>query len=309
MMKKNIIRNALPIAIISFIIISLFCKVNAVANTDIKIEKEIKIAANETNTTEDLEAYNSYLKSLKIEGYEFFPEFNKNTTTYYVSIPLDVDDLNVSAEAESEDASVKITGTSDLSRYEENTIRIYVSPEKGDRRTYKIIATKQEDNGLKLTNLEVEGATLNPEFQSNKYYYTVDITQNNELKPLNIKTTANSETAKVEILGNDSSLAESESIISIILTEGKKTTIYQLKANIQIEKGVFQSTEDNNKKGINFGEIFDNIKNFFADETRLVAFLVAVAVVLTLCIIIVVIRMVKRNKIEKNKQKIKKRAK
>lgn len=291
---KNIAKNIVLIVLINFVIISLFCRVDAV---------------NETNTTENPEEYNSYLKSLTIEGYEFFPEFNKNTTTYYVSIPLDVDELEVKAKAESDEATVKITGTDDLSRYEENTIRIYVSPEKGDKRTYKIIATKQEDNGLKLSSLEVEGATLNPEFNQNKYYYNVDVKQNNELKPLDIKAIANSDTAKVEILGNDSTLAESESVISIVLTDNDKTSIYQLKANIQIEKGIFQSVENKDNKWIDFNAIGEEIKNFFSDETRVVAFLVAVAVVLSLCIIIVIVKMAKRSKIEKNKQKLKKRAK
>lgn len=291
---KNIARNILLIVLINFVIISLVCKVNAV---------------NETDTNENSAEYNSYLKSLTIEGYEFFPEFNKNTTTYYVSIPLEVDELEVKAKAESDEATVKITGTTDLSRYEENNIRIYVTPEKGDKRTYKIIATKQEDNGLKLSNLEIEGATLNPEFNSNKYYYSVDVKLANELKPLNIKATANSETAKVEILGNDSTLAENESIINIVLTDGEKTSIYQIKANIQIEKGIFQSAENNENKGIDFSSIGEGIKDFFSDETRVVAFLVAVAVVLSLSIIIVIVKMAKRSKVEKNKQKLKKRAK
>ena len=66
---------------------------------------------------------NNYLKSLSVEGYEISPEFNKNTTTYYLVVPTSITSINILAEAESENATTKITGNTSL-RNKENTVKI-----------------------------------------------------------------------------------------------------------------------------------------------------------------------------------------
>ena len=59
---------------------------------------------------------NKNLSELEVEGYEIFPEFNKNTINYYVIIPDGVTSLDINAEPEMEGAIVRISGNTKLTK-------------------------------------------------------------------------------------------------------------------------------------------------------------------------------------------------
>ena len=241
-----------------------------------------------------------------------YPEFNKNTFKYYVSIPTIESSLEINAEAEIDDAKVKITGNTNLKNIE-NIVRVVVTSKNGLTRTYTIYATKQEDNGLKLNKLDIEGADLDPEFSQNKFFYNVELSQE-DLEPLNIIAEANSTTEKIEILGNND-LEEGENIISIILYNGTNTTVYQINANITIEKKTIIE-KSNNEKGNIFSEanskvndLKEGISIFFNNEKNTIILLSAIATILLICVIILIVRISNKNKIKRNRAKIKNRAK
>ena len=144
---------------------------------------------------------NNYLKSLSVEGYEISPEFNKNTMTYYLVVPTSVTSVNVLAETESENATTKISGNTSL-KSKENTVKVVVTSQNKTTKTYSIIVTKQDDNGLKLSSLSIEGGTFKEEFNESKYNYTVDVLSSKDVTDLKIDATPNIEGAEVEILGN-----------------------------------------------------------------------------------------------------------
>ncbi len=114
---------------------------------------------------------NNYLRFLEIKNVDIEPEFDKKTTEYYVVVDLSVDELEITATAEDSNATVKISGNTQLEEGE-NTIIIVVTAEDSTERTYKIIVTKTDNAELVNANLKslyVKGFEIYPTFSSKIY--------------------------------------------------------------------------------------------------------------------------------------------
>ena len=104
-------------------------------------------------TQAELEASYSkdnYLKSLKVDGYDLTPEFNKDTLEYSLELENDIREIKVSATANDSKADVEGTGKHELSEGE-NKITISVTAENGNVRNYIINATVKELNPINVT--------------------------------------------------------------------------------------------------------------------------------------------------------------
>ena len=304
------IKNKLIYLTIIVLLIWSFAFNNISKAEQISEDEIIKVAAtNTTNTTENPENTNVNLKELSIEGYDMYPEFNKNTNTYYVSIPKDVKSLEVNATTEVESSSVKISGNTSMWKTE-NTITVTVTSKNRNTKRYTIIATKQDDNGLKLSSLEVEGATLEPEFSENRYTYklSMEIIKEDTIPPLNIIAKSNDENAEIEILGN-SNLTEGDNLITIFVRSGDDVSIYQINANISSKTMVttVQKSENQLYEIVNLCK--NKIMEWFEDENRKLATIIAGGVVIVVLIIIIVVKGHNKRKVEKKAANIKKRAK
>lgn len=297
-MKRNIYKIIMIIAVLIALVTG-----KVYANTN-----DIRIASSKTNTVVDPATRNNDLKELKIEGYELYPTFDKNITNYYCIIDNGIKSVEVEATAESNDATVKITGNSSLNK-DENTINIVVTSKSGSKKTYSIIAKKRQTTGLALESLTIPEQKMDLSINENKFQYEVEI-ETKEITPLNIIAKANNENATVEILGNDESLLEGDNTITIILKNGQDTVIYQLNVKIKLlkETQVVEYVKDNNFIGNLAEDISKKVTEFFSDDKNTLMFLCGVMGVLVILIIIFIIRIVKRNKIAKNKENIKKRA-
>ena len=225
-MKKQI--KIVTIVALIIVLISSFNVVNA-QSTSMEIVQKEQLATKDTAT--DSQEYkdksNNDLSALSVSGYELSPEFNKNTTSYYVTVPTSVTSLDVLATAEKEKATIKITGNTKMTKTD-NTITITVTSENKLTKKYLIYVTKQDDNGLKLSSLEVEGCELLPAFTANTYYYEAKIAKSAESKKLNITAKSNSSSATVEVIGNNANFESGKELISIIVKLGDKVTTYQV---------------------------------------------------------------------------------
>lgn len=179
-----------------------------------------------------VESSNNDLKSLKIEQYELVPAFDPDVTEYSMKISENSDALIVDAEAEDEKAEVKITGNDELLTGE-NVIEILVTAEDGSTKKYTINVTKGEELKTSLSELNVAGYTLTPEFDSNVYEYTLEVNDLN-VKSLEISAKANVEDADIEILGNEE-LKQGENIITILVKsdDNEEVLTYQIVVTIQ----------------------------------------------------------------------------
>lgn len=222
------------------------------------------------------ESNNKALKSLTVAEYKLTPDFSSDVTEYSLTVGADVESLDIEAVAEDDASEVKITGNDNL-LMGENTIEISVTAEDGTVRTYNIYVTKGEGTSLGLSELTVEGYTLNPEFSSDIYEYTLDITDTS-VTSLNVNAIANVEGAEVEIAGN-TDLKVGENIITILVrSDSDGIATYQIKVNISE-----QAAENQIIAGIDNNDLF------------LYGGIAVAAVILLIIIIVVIVRRRRKN--------------
>ena len=288
---------------INIIILSILIIFFSVSIYDVSYGTSTTYGTNETTDSIKSDRENNYLQSLLVDGYELYPEFNKNILTYYIVLSTDVSSLDVTAEPENENAKVKITGNTSL-RNTENTIKITVTAENKTTKTYNIIATKQKDNGLSLTSLNIEGTDLSSNLDSLNHYYTFDYKTNKDSIDLDIKATASSDDATIEIVGNKG-LGAGENLVTIILKEDKNTSVYEVLVNINVENILITEVENNDF----FENIKEKVSNFFQDIYKVIALLSVIAVILVFLIINVIVKLIKNKKADKNRERLRKRVK
>lgn len=196
------------------------------------------------------------------------------TSGYAVTVENDVDKISVSVDKEDSKASVSLlnrtnsdTGKSWVYIAEgNNEIDVAVTSEDGkNTKKYTISVTRkekeeateeteeQEEDGnseeepieetLGLTELNIEGLELAPQFQTDVYEYKVDL--KDDLGKLNITTLATKANSEIEITGNEN-LQEGENVITIIVKgeNEAETVAYQIIVNKTLEKQEDTSNQD-----------------------------------------------------------------
>lgn len=209
-----------------------------------------------TQTTPKEKSSNNKLSNLGIKPNDF-TGFKPGTTTYNVTVPNDVAEVQVYASAQ--DSKAKISGTGKVQLQEgENQIKVTCKAENGSSKVYTINVTRsvaeqstetsseqpeqvveqipeeiqpEETPDLKLETLTVEGMELVPAFSSDVFEYTVNLTDGNAEK-LNIQATSNYEQATIKIIGNGNfKIGSNQIVIEVKLEESDKTVKYVLNVN------------------------------------------------------------------------------
>jgi len=203
-------------------------------------------------TTPKEKSSNNKLSNLGIKPNDF-TGFKPGTTTYNVTVPNDVAEIQVYASAQ--DSKAKISGTGKVQlQMGENQIKVTCKIEQGSSKVYTINVTRsvaeqstettpeqpeqvpeetqqEEAPDLKLETLNIEGVELVPEFNSEVFEYTINLTDGNTDK-LNIEATSNYEQATIKIAGNGNLQAgRNQIVIEVKLEESDKTVKYILNVN------------------------------------------------------------------------------
>ena len=196
-----------------------------------------------TTTTTVKKSSNSKLSSLQIAEGVITPEFSSSVTEYELSIPNEVTSLNITAEADSSKATVKITGNEEL-QVGDNNIEVIVTAEDGSKTTYKILAKRAQPE-LSLQALTVKYSdkngeqvelVLNPVFAFNIYEYNIDTMLPHTVKSLEVLGTANRENAVIEVVGNEE-LKTGENTITVKVTVTDESGLEEQKTyTIKVEK-------------------------------------------------------------------------
>lgn len=275
------VRNAVKyVLIIIILVLSFNMNIVQASNTG-------KNELSEEEIKEKEDKANKNLSYLRVEEYEIYPEFNKNTLNYDLIIPEDVTKVDVDTEPEMEGAVVRISGNTKLTK-SDSTINIIVTAINGTSKTYKINVIKEPEVNLKLESLEIEGLNLNPVFNEDTFYYTSSI-EDTELTDLNVIAKSNNESASIEIIGNKN-IVDGENNINIILTDDDETTIYQVLVDVD-KLGEKEKEADN---------VITRIRNIMKYATIGIASLIGL--IILLIIITVIVKKVKKNKNEDYKE-------
>ncbi len=191
----------------------------------------IKKQAAPSDPTPSLSSDNK-LKSLGVTGYTLSPSFDPSTNSYTVTIPRDVTQVTVTAEAN--DSKATVTGTGSVAISGESTSAIVkVVAENGSANNYTITikkeAAKEEEKPVETTkgsdatlkSLDVSGYTLSPAFSSATTSYSMKV--GNGITGLKVTAIPTDSNAKASVSGN-SKWVVGNNVITITVTAEDGTT-------------------------------------------------------------------------------------
>ncbi len=212
-------------------------------------------------TRVDTRSNNNNLKSLALDKGTI--NFNKNTTTYNVSVEGNVSAVVLSAEVEDNKASfVNEFGPRTVNLgYGSNRIEVKVKAENESVKTYIINVTKQDNrsSNTKLKDLKVEGSIIN--FDSNQYTYNISV--KNDVTKLNIEAIPVDDKAVVTI--DNKELQEGLNIITItVKAENESTIAYTINVTrLQNTEGQSDNNDLKTLKIKNYDIAFDPDKTSY----------------------------------------------
>ena len=259
-MKKNKIINIF--FVITIVVVLLQGFTFASNNTSSNSSSNSAQKSNTSNTTTKTKAKssNANLSNLGMNPNDF-TGFSENKTSYDVTVPNNVTQVEIYATKKDSKASLTGTGIKKLQEGQ-NTANVIVTAEDGTTKTYTINIKrlskneKQDTTGnldaksssnskdLELSNLEIEGGNLEPSCERSTYKYEISI--KGEQSNLDIKASTNNTSDKVEIIGNEN-LQNGQNIITILVTNSKSDEVatYQ----IYVNKNVIDSNTVDNEFG------------------------------------------------------------
>lgn len=265
-MKKNKIINIF--FVITIVVVLLQGFTFASNNTSSNSSSNSAQKSNTSNTTTKTKAKssNANLSNLGMNPNDF-TGFSENKTSYDVTVPNNVTQVEIYATKKDSKASLTGTGIKKLQEGQ-NTANVIVTAEDGTTKTYTInikrlsknekqdttenLDAKSSSNSkdLELSNLEIEGVNLEPSFESSTYKYEISI--KGEQSNLDIKASTNNTSDKVEIIGNEN-LQNGQNIITILVTNSKSDEVatYQ----IYVNKNVIDSNTVDNEFGKTVNEL------------------------------------------------------
>lgn len=213
-----------------------------------------------SSSTTSTKSRNAYLSKLQINQEGLTPNFNKNKTSYAVTVGENVNDLKVTAVAEDSKSKVAISGNTGL-KNGDNKVYITVTAQDGTKKVYTITVTKTGDankSNSYLQNLIVENATLSPEFSKEIFEYDCG-TVGKSVETLKILAFGENENVKIDITGNDK-LSEGDNKIIVKVTSEDGTTTKEYVITVKKDSNI---VEENNIEEINALQDTDNDDNFF----------------------------------------------
>ena len=118
------------------------------------VSKSTSKPSNNTPTVK--KSSNNLLKILKVGDYKLSPEFNKDKTSYDVTVPKETEKIKI--EASAEHSKAKVTGTGEKTVSEGmNKFEVVVTAENGYKKTYTL-NIEVEENPI---TVKVDGSDLN----------------------------------------------------------------------------------------------------------------------------------------------------
>lgn len=213
-----------------------------------------------SSSTTSTKSSNAHLSKLQINQEGLTPNFNKNKTSYAVTVGENVNDLKVTAVAEDSKSKVAISGNTGL-KNGDNKVYITVTAQDGTKKVYTITVTKTGDankSNSYLQNLIVENATLSPEFSKEIFEYDCG-TVGKSVETLKILAFGENENVKIDITGNDK-LSEGDNKIIVKVTSEDGTTTKEYVITVKKDSNI---VEENNIEEINALQDTDNDNNFF----------------------------------------------
>ena len=221
---------------------------------------------NNSNNNTSNKSSDNLLDSLTINNAKMSPTFSKDVTSYSITIPKDVNKLDLDYKLSDSKASVKVVGNDNLKSNKNNVVEIIVTAEDGSTKTYTLNVSFSSDNSSnKLVSLDVKESNLYPKFDSDVNEYKIKLKKN--VSKLTIDAIAKDKNSKVEIIDNKN-LNKNNSVVLVKVTDKNGfSNYYKLKV-------------DNTKKQTIFG----------IEISKIIWFLLIMILILIFLILIILIK-------------------
>lgn len=264
-------------------------------------------SGNSGTNTPAKKSNNANLKNLGIKPNDF-KGFRDHITEYNVTVPYDVESVNVYAEVQ--DSKAKITSGTGNKRLKEgsNKLEVVVTAEDGTKKTYTINVvrnsadeemvpnvidenTEEKPEELRLTAISLQddlNLVLSPYFNSDIFDYTVEV--ESDLEKLELSGIPNVNGAKIEISGNENLVAGENLVILTVKAEGYDDVVYKIIVNKKEAEEVEEEVEAEP-----LAQVTDEDSSKLDVKTIIVSAVVALAIVAIILIIII--------KVKKSKEK------
>lgn len=265
---------------------------------------------------------NNQLKMLGIRPNDFY-NFKPGTTTYYVTVPNDVTQVEVYAEKQESSQQISGTGYKSL-KVGTNTLKVVCTAEDGTTKTYTMYVTREEEKVEEETPTEPEEpATEEPVEEEQPEENTDENTEGTEEKVLGI-TNLNivGKNEKGETVGVELSPGFEENIYEYVLTV--PLTVKDLEITADVENGTAEIEVMGNKNLIE-GENSVTVIIKVGEETKVyqitvnktaetvntlsnevitqLAIIAAIATIIIVAIVAIIIMIVKSKKKDKKSPK------
>lgn len=263
---------------------------------------------NTGNNQQNTKSSNNNIKSLQLDTEGISPAFNKNKTQYYIIIPNEILNINVTAVPEDSKSTVQISGNKNIPEGNSRII-ILVTAENGNKKEYFINVTKTNNPELSNSNLEnlaIENATLTPEFNADVTDYIAEISS--EITQLNILAVPQNVNAQVRIVGNENlQIGENTITITVLAQDGQTSKIYNIVVNKSEDTSENKAIDENeqgnniNQQGKVSNESVDRkIKNN-AQNINILSWIIIISILVVSGIVIIVV--IKKKNIFRGKNK------
>ena len=221
---------------------------------------------NSNNSTAFNKSSNNLLDSLTINNAKMSPTFSKDVTSYSITVPKDVNKLDLDYKLSDSKASVKVVGNDNLKSNKNNVVEIIVTAEDGSTKTYTLnVSFSSDSSSNKLASLEVKESSLYPKFDSDVNEYKIKLKK--KVSKLTIDAIAKDKNSKVEIIDNKN-LNKNNSVVLVKVTDKNGfSNYYKLKV-------------DNTKKQTIFG----------IEISKIIWFLLIMILILIFLILIILIK-------------------
>ena len=213
-------------------------------NVDVTSESGVKKTYTISVTRKDKRNTNNDLKKLSVDKGTL--KFNKNATSYSLSVEQEIDKIKIDAELEDDKASFvnKFGPRSVDLKYGNNKIEIKVQAENEKIKVYTINVTRKDDRS---DNANLKGLTVNPGtivFDPNQDIYEFSV--KSDVNKIEIVPILDDENAKVEI--DNKELEEGLNTIKItVISEKGNSKVYTLNVT-KLKPGEGLSDNNNIKK-------------------------------------------------------------
>ena len=199
----------------------------SVNNYIVNVERE-----SSENKKDGSKSSDNYLKELTIQSsHEIKPKFNKSIMSYNITVPYEVEKLNLNAITSDKNAKIEIIGNEKFKVGELNVVEIKVTAEDGSIRIYSLNVTRSTTSSKTgLKNIEIKDAELSPLFNSNTLEYKTKVKGNKD--KLDISVTTIDPNSKYEIIGNENLKAGHNNILIKVTDEQGFSSYY----SIDVEK-------------------------------------------------------------------------